>query len=136
MQLIVIDKQDKTALKKFALTMSIAFPVVFMGVLPLIFGLGIPLWPAAISALLLVLYVIFPAGIYYPQLVWAYIAFALGWVNTRVLLFLVFYVLIFPVGFIARRLGKLNYNRGDTQKPSGWVKRTDKVDKQSLERPF
>lgn len=137
MHLIVIDKNNQAELKRFALTFSVAFPVVFMLLLPWLFGLGIPVWPLVISATLMLLYLVYPRGIYYPQLVWAYIAFVLGWINTRIILGLVFYLMIFPVGWLVRGLGKLNYNQNNnTNSDSFWVQREAKAEKENLENPF
>ena len=141
MHLLIIDKNNIHELRHFALTMSIAFPVVFMAILPWIFGFGIPLWPVFLSAILLVMYVMAPKLLHYPQIAWAWISFVLGWVNTRILLWIVFYVLIFPMGFIARHAGKLNYNAYENtteemSQQSFWVKRESKAAKQDLENPF
>ena len=130
MHLLVIDKNNIPELRKFALTMSIAFPVVFMVVLPFLFGFGIPVWPAVLSVLLLIMWGLCPRLLHYPQIVWAWISFVLGWVNTRILLWIVFYLLILPMGLLARSAGKLNYNSykkshysiGGESKDSYWVK--------------
>lgn len=144
MHLLIIDKTNIAELRKFGLTMSIAFPVIFMGLLPLVFGFGVPVWPAILSVLLLLMYGLFPALLHYPQVVWAWISFVLGWINTRVLLWIVFYLLIFPMGFMARSFGKLNYKSYSrahskavaSDMESFWVKREQKPAKQELENPF
>ena len=38
--------------------------------------------------------------------IWFYFAVALGWLNTRILLGVVFYLLMTPTGWIMRLLGK------------------------------
>lgn len=59
------------------------------------------------------------------------LAFALGWVMSRVLLTILFYFVLTPVGFIAKMVGKkfldIDYK---TRKESYWVIRPDnqKVD--------
>ena len=144
MHLLIIDKTNIPELRKFGLTMSIAFPVIFMGLLPFLFGFGVPVWPALLSAILLAMYLLSPALLHYPQVIWAWISFVLGWINTRILLWVVFYLLIFPMGFAARSLGKLNYQSHSTahktksaaNDESFWVKREQKPAKQELENPF
>ena len=39
-------------------------------------------------------------------LVWMIIAFSLGWVNTRLILFIIYYIVITPIGLLARAFGK------------------------------
>ena len=52
------------------------------------------------------------------------IAHAIGWVNTRVILVLVYYVLMTPIGLIMRMLGKdLLHKKIDKNVKSYWIKR-------------
>jgi hypothetical protein len=55
---------------------------------------------------------------------WMSFAFALGWVNTRIILGVVFYLIFTPVGIFGRLLGKdllgLHFKR---QSSTYWVKR-------------
>ena len=134
---MVIDKSDTKQLKQFALTMSWAFPLVFSGLLPWLFGFNIHWWPFVISAVLLVLYLVKPILIYYPYRLWMSIAGVLGWINTRIILTLCFFLLIFPIGLLLRLFGKLQYKKAmHTNAGSNYVTPDAKSDKQSLEYPF
>jgi hypothetical protein len=57
---------------------------------------------------------------------WMGLAFALGWIMSRVLLFLVFYIVITPIALLARISGKkfLDTKFRDG-KDSYWIKRDD-----------
>ncbi|MFB1037241.1 MAG: SxtJ family membrane protein, partial [Sinobacterium sp.] len=90
--LTLVDKSDIRELKSFARTMIWAFPAIFMGLLPWIFERDIHWWPSVISAVLGLLYLLYPAGIYYPYRVWMLIAGVLGWINTRLILGMAFYL--------------------------------------------
>ncbi len=75
-----------------------AWPVVFRGEDP-------RLWALALAALL-----IFPALVYPRSLTWAYriwmaIGHVLGWLNTRIILGIIFFGLFTPMGFIMRLFG-------------------------------
>jgi hypothetical protein len=132
-------KSDLTALKEFSRTMIWAFPVIFMGILPWLFEQPIHWWPAAISAVLILLYFAYPGGLYYPYRLWMAIASVLGWINTRLILGLAFYLLIMPIGLWMRFLGKLQYKtkiHQATDNNSYWIKSEDKLDKENLENPF
>lgn len=134
---LLIDRNDTKALKEFALTMSWAFPAVFSGLLPWLFDYAIHLWPFYITALMMSLYFAAPKLIYYPFRVWAVIGGVIGWVNTRLILGLSFYLLIAPIGIVMRALGKLQYRKKmPSYATSNYVKREAKSDKQSLEYPF
>lgn len=132
-----IDRNNTKALKDFAVTMSWAFPLVFSAFLPWLFNYTIHYWPFAISAVLMTLYFVAPAAIYYPFRVWAVIGGVLGWINTRIILGLSFYTLIAPIGMVLRLFGKLQYrNKMPTNSSSNYTKPEAKSNKQSLEYPF
>jgi hypothetical protein len=63
------------------------------------------LWPLAIGALLLILSLIMPRILGPVYRVWMTAGEVLGWINTRILLSVVFYGLITPMGLIMRLLG-------------------------------
>jgi len=132
------NKHDMKAMRSFAVLMSVAFPSVFMLVLPWLFASQIPYWPLAISAMLMSLHVFYPKGIYYPYYVWMIIASILGWFNTSLILGLFFYVVITPIGFIMALLGKLQYKKR-VNSESNWIHKEHTEigkDKKRLEEPF
>ncbi len=55
---------------------------------------------------------------------WMKFAFVLGWINTRILLGVFFYLIITPTGLVMRLFGKdfLNEKR-DKNAPTYWIKR-------------
>jgi len=128
-------------LKEFALTISWAFPLFFSVILPWLFNYAWQVWPLVISLVLMSLYLLKPAWLWLPHRIWMTIAGAIGWFNTRIILGLCFYLLIAPIGFILRILGKLQYQNSISQKssqntPSNYVKVEAKSDKKNLEYPF
>ena len=124
-------------LKDFALTMSWAIPSLFMFLLPWIFDRSISYWPIVVSAVLLVFYFFYPKGIYPIYRVWMFVAGIIGWINTRIILAFVFYVIIFPIGILLRVFGKLQYkSKEDESDSSYWKTRELELKKDDLERPF
>jgi hypothetical protein len=128
-------KNDIDALQNFAITMAIAFPVIFMGVLPWLVGTNMPAWPAALSILLMLLYIFVPKALYGPYLIWMVIASILGWINTKIILALAYYLLIVPTGLLMRSLKKLQYRHYEPTQ-SSWVKREKLPTKENLKEPF
>ena len=131
-------RNDTITMRSFALTMSIVFPFVFTLFLPWLFNHGLAYWPLAVSSVLMTLYVLYPKGIFYPYYVWMIIASILGWLNTRLILGLVFYIVITPIGLMMKTLGKLQYKK-QVHDESNWVKQTHtdaRKDKKRLEEPF
>jgi len=132
-----IDRNDTKKLKQFAITMSWAFPVVFSGILPWLFDYSIHYWPFAISAILVLLWLLKAQWIYYPKKVWMTIAGVIGWINTRIILGACFYLLFVPVGQLMKRLGKLDYqDKINKNKRSNYHMSQVKSDHKDLENPF
>lgn len=63
-------------------------------------------WLGAAGAVLAGLAVTRPAWLRVPAHGWSLLAYGLGWVNGRILLSLVFFGFITPMGLVARALGK------------------------------
>lgn len=134
---LVIDKTDIRALKEFARTMSWAFPVIFGIALPWLFNYSWQYWPLGITIVLMSLHWLSPQAIFYPFKIWMTLVSILGWINTRVILGLSFYLLIAPIGMFLRLFGKLQYRTNiDNNRKSNYVLREESPDKQSLENPF
>jgi len=98
-------------LRQFGLLVGTVFTVI--GLWPLVFR-GEPwrLWALGIGSLLIVL------GGLLPQLLapihkgWMWVGHILGWINTRILLGIVFYALVTPIGLVLRLLGKDTMRQG------------------------
>lgn len=130
-------KDNIPALKSFALMMSCAFPAVFALILPWLFDAAIPMWPFAISAVFLLLYFLFPKAIYIPYRGWMFIATILGWINTRIILATVFFLMFWPIGLFMRLINGLQYQRKiDKKNNSHFLVRTETITPDSLENPF
>jgi hypothetical protein len=96
---------DNKQLRSFGLTVGGIFAVI--GLWPVILRSDDPRWWALVLTGLLV----FPAAVFPKSLTWIYkgwmaLGHVLGWVNTRIILGLIFYGLVTPIGFIRRWLGK------------------------------
>jgi uncharacterized membrane protein YkvA (DUF1232 family) len=132
----LVDRQDHSALKEFSVTMMWVFPLVFMLFLPWLFDSSIPWWPAALSAVLAILYFVFPSGLYVPYRIWMAIAMVLGWINTRLILALAFYLMILPIGLLLKVFNKLQYQQQPKDNASYWIKSESPKSKDNLKEPF
>lgn len=88
--------------KKQITETGIVFALVFI-----IVGLysGVDIWFPLAGGLLLVS-LIFPLALKPMAYIWFILSKALGWITSRIILILVFYLLIMPVGVIRRLMGK------------------------------
>ncbi|MDG1750637.1 MAG: SxtJ family membrane protein [Thalassotalea sp.] len=130
---------NEQELKAFGLLMTWAFPL-FIGVIaPWIFNHTIQWWTLWVSAAFFSLALLSANLIYYPYRLWMFVAGIIGWINTRIILGVTFYCLIFPLGMVLRLFGKLQYKKQalpNEDNTSHYVKRDEKLDKKRLEQPF
>jgi saxitoxin biosynthesis operon SxtJ-like protein len=82
-------------------------------------------------------------GLFVPALArrfhvaWMKLAGILGYVNSRILLFLLFYLVITPYGLVSRLFGRDPLNRRSESKTSYWVRRkTSRQTREQFERSF
>lgn len=109
-------------LKKFGFILSAV--VCAMGVIFSFKHKAIHIWPFASSALFFMTSIGFPICLKPIHWILMRISFAIGWVNTKILLFLIFYLIVTPIGLVMRIFGKdLLNQRIERNKSSYWIKR-------------
>lgn len=92
-------------LRSFGLLVGGIFCVI--GLWPLVFrGEPMRLWGIGIGGVLVLLGGILPRALAPVHKGWMWIGHVLGWINTRILLGIVFYGLVTPIGLIFRMMGK------------------------------
>src|SRR5918996_5661343 len=77
-----------------------------LGLWPLVFGKEARLWAVIPAAILISLAFLLPKSLGPIYRVWMKIGHVLGWINTRIILGVVFYGMFVPMGFIMRLRGK------------------------------
>jgi len=123
-------------LRNFGLITGSISASLFGLLLPVCFGRNIPLWPWVIGTLLCAWGVILPASLKPVYHVWTAIGNVLGWVNTRIILGLIFFLVIFPIGLVMKLVGKNPLSRIiDVNKESYRIHCTV-PEKTHVERPF
>lgn len=123
-------------LRRFGFTVAIP--------LALLAGLGVwrghTLFPSVLGGLafaLGVLALLAPRFLRPVHKHWMQMAHALGWLNTRVLLGLVYFLVMTPIGIVMRLMGRDPLDRRLKDRPSYWVGRKQPPDlKESMEHRF
>lgn len=99
------DQQHKKELRSFGLIVGSVF--LGIGLWPLVWqGAAIRSWAVIIGALLSVLGGVAPGLLHPIHKGWMFIGHVMGWINTRIILGFFFYVILTPMGLIARLMGK------------------------------
>ncbi len=127
---------DKKELRNFGLITGALTPVFFGLLLPWIFGRDFPVWPWIAGAVLASLAIVLPVVLKPVYRVWMTAGHYLGWVNTRIILSIMFYLIILPAGTVRRLLGKDSMKRSLNGKEESYRVTSSDPDKKHVERPF
>ena len=92
-------------LRSFGFTVGGVFALI--GFWPVvIYGLAPRWWSVVVATVLIVPALVYPKSLYWPHKGWMTVGHVLGWVNTRIILGVVFYAVVTPIGIVRRWLGK------------------------------
>jgi hypothetical protein len=117
---------SKKSLRKFGTTIGVVL-LVLSGIL--LIRDKQPMLPFFITAsvIFFILTLAAPVLLKPVYIVWMRLGFVLGWVNTRLLLLIIFYLVVTPIGLLMRLLGNDPLlRRLDKKTSSYWVKKENK----------
>lgn len=121
---------DRIALRKFGITMGIVFLVIGS----LFFFRQkhvVAVNSLVVSCLLIILGLVLPILLKPVYIVWMRFAFILGWINTRIILFILFYLVVTPLGLLMRLL-RMDLLERKNKIDSYW-KNKEKVESEPLD---
>ena len=131
-----MEKQtNKKELRKFGITTGIIVALLFGLALPWIFSKPIPGWPWAVSSVLIIWALIAPGTLNIVYKTWMRIGLTLGWINTKIVLGIVFYLVFTPMGILMKIFRKdpmrrkmdavaVSYRNASVKPPKEQMKRT------------
>ena len=128
---------DSKGLRKFGLTTGAIIVLLFVLFFPWVFDMeNLPIWPWIVAGLLWVPALAMPNLLEPVYTTWMKIGHALGWVNTRIILGLLFYVIVLPMGLIMRLLGNDPMSRKLDKSISSYRIKSISEPKDRLEKPY
>ena len=96
---------SKKKLREFGLLIGFGFPLLIGWLIPALTGHGFREWTLWVGFLGLIIGLTSPSLLYYPYKFWMKVGVALGWVNSRIILGLVFIMILLPISVIMRSIG-------------------------------
>ena len=96
--------RSKTELRSFGLTLAAAFAIVAGCLPPALFGRAWHFWPFALAFLLSLWALLAPASMQALYRLWMKLGLAINKVTSPLLLGLVFYLLLTPIGLLMRSI--------------------------------
>jgi hypothetical protein len=124
------------AMREFGLIMAVMLIIMFGIVLPWLFSFSTPYWPFIAAFVFAVGALLKPMLLVPINRIWLKISIVLGWINTRIIMGFMYFVMIVPMGLILRLLGKDPLSN-ELLKDAKSYRVISKVrNKEHLEKPF
>lgn len=134
-RLPTIPNASKQQLRHFGLTIGLFLPLVFSLIWPWLHNTASPSWPLIIGSLGIAMGLIAPNQLQQPYKLWMLLGHGLGWINSHLILGLIYLLVVQPIAMIMRLLGHDPLRR--SFKPDLKSYRESCADKTvNLERPF
>ena len=131
-----IENPGTSELRKFGLVSGAIVAVLFGVILPWLFDYPWPTWPWVVTGILWIWALVIPNTLFLVYRPWMKFGHIAGWINTRIILGLMFYVVFFPAGILMRMFG----NDPMARKLDGAVKSyriiSKPIEKDHFERPY
>jgi hypothetical protein len=137
---------DKAGLRNFGLVFAAMLVLLFGLLIPLIrFGyLGLPLvensqnanWPWWAAGFIAGFALLLPASLVLLYKPWMKFADIAQWVNSRIILLLLFYFIILPIGLLRRLLGKDSMQRKFDATAASYRTELGDADHNDMTKPF
>lgn len=97
---------SNTEMRKFGITMAAVIACLFGLLLPWLFAYDFPVWPWGVAVVFLLPAIAAPHWLSPVHTTWMRIGHALGWINSRIVLGLMFYTVFLFAAVLMKLLGK------------------------------
>lgn len=132
-----IPSLDKKGLRQFGLITGAIIVALFAFFFPWVFNATtMPIWPWVLAGLLWLPALFIPSVLRPVYTTWMKVGHAIGWLNTRIILGVLFYLMIMPMGLIMRLFGKDPMARKRDKTASSYRIKSISEPKDRLEKPF
>jgi uncharacterized membrane protein len=129
-------KMNKQKLRNFGLTIGSIVAILFGLLFPWLFNNSSPTWPWVIAATLWIWALILPATLEPIYHGWMKVGYTLGWINTRIILGIMFYTLFFLVGLLMKAISYDPMSRKIDKSIASYRVTSRPRSREHVERPF
>ena len=99
------ERISKKQLREYGFLIGFGFPIIIGWLIPFINGDFFRVWTLFISIPFLIIGILKPSLLFYPYKTWMLIGVALGWINSRIILGLIFLFVLLPISLIMKIFG-------------------------------
>ncbi len=123
-------------LRKFGMITGAIVAGLFGLLLPWAFDYAWPLWAWIVAAVLWSWALVHPRSLFVVYRLWLRFGHVAGWINTRIILAILFYAVFFPFGLLMRLFGKDPMRRKADDAAASYRILSATMDKDHVERPY
>ncbi|MDA0823858.1 MAG: SxtJ family membrane protein [Proteobacteria bacterium] len=131
-----IPELDRKGLREFGLVTGAIFVALFGLFFPWLLELNSPIWPWVLGASLAIWGLAAPTTLGPVYRAWMRLGLLISKITTPVVLGVVFFLVIFPTGFVMRLFGRDPMTRQIDEKATSYRVPSTKPSKNAMERPF
>ncbi len=131
-----IPEQDRAGLRKFGLMMAGMIALLFGLLLPWVTGRAWPLAPWLIAAIFVAWALLLPMALNPVYRIWMRFGMLMGGITSRILLSLVYFGMLTPIGCWMRVRGKDPLKRTFDPERTSYREPKAPIEPQQMERPF
>ena len=96
---------SKKILREFGFLLGFGFPLIIGFLIPLISGHGFRFWTLWLGIIFLFFAILKPNFLKRPYKLWMKLGHILGWINSRLILGVIFIIVLMPIAFFMRIFG-------------------------------
>lgn len=129
-------RADNKVLRQFGFAFAFVISVLFGLLFPWVLDNPIPLWPWVIAALFFLLAVISPSLLRRIYGLWMHFSFYLGWLNTRIILSVIYYSLFTLAACVMKIVGRDPLTRRIKPELKSYFVESVAKNNQHMENPY
>lgn len=114
-------KSEKHDLKKFGVTIGIAF--IIISTIPFFYKGSFFIWFGIIGIIMIGAGIFYPSILFSIQKIWMMLSIILGWIMTRIILILLYFLVFTPIGIISKLFRKKYLSLKRASSESYWQAR-------------
>ena len=95
----------KNQLREFGLVVGIGFPLIIGFLIPYLLGHNLRFWTLFIGIPFLIFTILKPYKLSFLYKKWIYLGNLLGWLNSRIILGIIFFTILIPISFLMKIFG-------------------------------
>jgi hypothetical protein len=130
------DASRRSELRTFGLMFGGMLALIFGLVIPWLWSLSHPLWPWIAATVFWIAALIVPRALGPINRAWIRVGMVLGWINSRIILGLVFFLMFTPVAIVMRMVGRDAMNRKFDPDAKTYRIKSKQPDNGQLEKPY